>query len=229
MDDLNNAEIMPKTVRTILNIENKDIISLCKVGGIPLKKNKNGLTYFTHNDVETLIRLNTIQKRADELEEKSIRLKNELKKNSITKNNIIITDKTPNVNSILSNDEEHETIPENTAEQIVAGVPSVRTNSDDTVILLKQITGAVKNIENGIYDKFSEILESKLETKLEEKLGGIDEVIMDLVQAKTEYESLRKKITDYEKEVYSLKNELNKFRKIAGNIYIKEKKDNFEL
>ena len=227
--DSNNAEIMPKTVRTILNIENKDIISLCKVGGIPLKKNKNGLTYFTHNDVETLIRLNAIQKRADELEEKSMRLQNELQKSSSAKNTVIIKDDTQNAGSDLSNDEETGMMPENNNEQPMSALPSVRTNSEDTVMLLKQITGAVKNIENGIYDKFSEILESKLETKLEEKLGGIDEVIMDLVQAKTEYESLRKKITDYEKEVYSLKNELGKFRKIAGNFYIKEKKDSFEL
>ena len=224
MDDSNNAEIMPKTVRTILNIENKDIISLCKVGGIPLKKNKNGLTYFTHNDVETLIRLNCIQKQANELEEKSIRLKNELEKNSASDNSILIADKTETTVPAPSDSAENA-VSDNTQEKALP----VQKNSEDTVMLLKQITGAVKNIENGIYDKFSEMLETKLETKLEEKLGGIDDVIMDLVHAKTEYESIRKKITDYEKEVYSLKNELRKFRKIAGNLYIKEKKDNFEL
>ena len=206
MDNTENLEIMPKTVRAILNIDNDKIISLCKVGDIPLKSNKKGLTYFTSDDVKTLQSLNDIQNKTKSIEEKQIKLKNDFKKNISSK-------------------------PEN---KIAA--PAVKNTErtpqhsySDTVKLLKQITGTVKNIEKGIYNKFSNILEVKLEEKLEEKLGGLDEVIIDLVRSKTENETLRKQLCEKEKEIYSLKNELSGYKKLAGNIYIKSRKKNNEI
>ena len=182
MDNSENIEIMPKTVREILNIDNEEIISLCKVGDIPLKRNKKGLTYFTRDDVRTLQRLNSIQNRTKSIEEKPIKLRNNFRK-------------------IISLNSENKT-----------AAPAVRNTETapqqsygDTVKLLKQITGTVKSIEKGIYSKFSDILEVKLEEKLEEKLGGLDEVIIDLVRAKTENETLRKQLAEKEKDIYTLK------------------------
>lgn len=204
MVNTESLEIMPKTVRAILNINNSEIINLCKIGDIPLKRNKKGLTYFTNEDVQTLQRLNSVQKRAKYLEEKSVQLKNGFKKTLAKKI-----------------EKSNNTVKEENKVQL----PQQQSTNNDTIKFLKQITGAVKNIESGMYNKFSNILETKLEEKLEEKLGGLDEVIMDLVHSKAENEELRKKLSDKEKEVYSLKNEVNSYKKIAGSLYIKQNKN----
>lgn len=185
-------EILPKTVRDILKVNNDEILRLCKSGNVPLKKNEKGLTYFTTDDVKTLKRLQDLQSQASMQEEKSVQLKNGLKK-------------TPSKHP--------ETTPQ---------LPAEQKRADETLALLKQITGAVKNIETGVYDKFATLLDEKLESKLEEKLGGIDAVIMDLVRCKTEAEDMRKKLAQNDKEIYELKNELSCYKKLAGNIYIKK-------
>ena len=138
------------------------------------------------------------------LEEKSVQLKNGFKKTLAKKI-----------------EKSNNTVKEENKVQL----PQQQSTNNDTIKFLKQITGAVKNIESGMYNKFSNILETKLEEKLEEKLGGLDEVIMDLVHSKAENEELRKKLSDKEKEVYSLKNEVNSYKKIAGSLYIKQNKN----
>ena len=187
-----SLEILPKTVREILKVDNDQIINLCQAGDVPLRRNEKGLTYFTTEDVKTLKKLQDLQNKADTIQNKSVELQNNVKKTL--------------------------------AKQPDKKLPAKK--NDETVALLKQITGAVKNIENGFYDKFSlileEKLENKLESKLEEKLGGIDTVIMDLVRSKAEADEMRKQLAEQDKQIYALKNELSSFKKLAGNIYIKK-------
>lgn len=188
-----SLEILPKTVRSLLNINNDEILNLCKAGDIPLRQNAKGLTYFTTEDIKTLKRVQDIQAKAKSHEEPAIQLKNSLKKLPAKK-------------------------------QEVKAPVEVKKN-DETVALLKQISSAVTNIETGVYNKFSTLLEEKLE----EKLGGIDEVIMDLVRCKAEAEQMRKDMAEKDKEIYSLKNELSAFRQIIGSIYIRQElEDEFD-
>lgn len=187
-----SLEILPKTVRALLNINNDEILHLCKEGDVPLRQNAKGLTYFTTEDVKTLKKLQEIQ--AKTKSEPVIQLKNSLKK---------LPAKRHDAKSQL---------PEN-------------FSNAETVALLKQISAAVTSIESGVYNKFSVLLEEKLE----EKLGGIDEVIMDLVRSKAEAEQMRKDMAEKDKEIYALKNELSSFRQIIGSIYIKQElEDEFD-
>lgn len=187
-----SLEILPKTVRALLNINNDDILHLCKEGDVPLRQNAKGLTYFTTEDVKTLKKLQEIQ--AKTKSEPVIQLKNSLKKLPAKKYDA------------------KSQLPEN-------------SSNAETVALLKQISAAVTSIESGVYNKFSVLLEEKLE----EKLGGIDEVIMDLVRSKAEAEQMRKDMAEKDKEIYALKNELSSFRQIIGSIYIKQElEDEFD-
>lgn len=204
-------EILPKTVREILKVDNDEIVRLCQVGNLPLKQNEKGYTYFTTDDVKLLKRMQDVQNKAKQIEEQSIKLRNGLKKIPSNKSDIS--------QDILNNEKKQ--------------VPAVVKN-DETIKLLKQITGAVKNIESGVYDKIGSLLdeklENKLETKLTEKLAGIDDVIMDLVRCKAEAEDMRKQLAENSKEIYSLKNELSRYKKVAGKFYIKKPaRDAFEL
>ena len=56
---------------------------------------------------------------------------------------------------------------------------------------------------------------------LDEKLDGMDEVVVELVRCKTENETLRYKMNELNKELYNLKNELARYKALGMGFYIK--------
>ena len=63
---------------------------------------------------------------------------------------------------------------------------------------------------------------SKLSKMIDEKLDGMDEVVVELVRCKTENETLRYKMNELNKENYNLKNELSKYKTIGLGLYVKK-------
>ena len=57
---------------------------------------------------------------------------------------------------------------------------------------------------------------------IDEKLDGMDEVVVELVRCKTENETLRYKMNELNKENYNLKNELSKYKTIGLGLYVKK-------
>ncbi len=78
----------------------------------------------------------------------------------------------------------------------------------------EQLLQSLKNIEDAVTTKVASIMD--------EKLDGIDDVIIELIRAKSENETMRYKINELNKENYNLKNELSSYKNIAMNIYIKK-------
>ena len=85
----------------------------------------------------------------------------------------------------------------------------------------EQILNSLSEIETNLTDKISELLEKKLD----EKLDGMDEVVVELVRCKTENETLRYKINELNKEVYNIKNELSLYKPIGLGFYVKKSVD----
>lgn len=83
---------------------------------------------------------------------------------------------------------------------------------------LSQLFTTIKGLEDNICDKFASMLDEKLE--------GMDEVVLELVRVKTENESLRTKIADLDKENYNLKKELKSFVKASFGFYKKINNNN---
>lgn len=73
---------------------------------------------------------------------------------------------------------------------------------------------SLKNLEKSITDKVSTIMD--------EKLDGMDDVVVELIRCKTENETLRFKINELNKENYNLKNELTSYKNVALNVYVKK-------
>lgn len=82
---------------------------------------------------------------------------------------------------------------------------------DDSMVKLIQ---SLKNIETAITEKVSSIMD--------EKLDGMDDVVVELIRCKTENETLRYKINELNKENYNLKNELSSYKNVALNVYVKK-------
>lgn len=159
--DLEETVLSPQEVRNILNTDNREIVKLCRKASIIPRKNKNGQTYFSYNEVQNLKNLQS---------ESS-------KSTAVTR-----VDSQAVVNNLLTSLESME----------------------------KNITGSLSKI-------------------IDEKLDGMDEVVVELIRCKTENETLRQKINELNKENYHLKNKVKSFKSMGLGLYIKKSQDDFSL
>ena len=89
----------------------------------------------------------------------------------------------------------------------------------DTIERLNQTLGI---LETNLTNSISNNITTKLNTILDEKLDGMDEVVVELIRTKTENENLRHKLNDLNKENFYLKNNLNSYKPIGFGFYTKK-------
>ena len=94
---------------------------------------------------------------------------------------------------------------------ISSQVPAVAGSSS---IAVKSILASLQSLE----DKLS----SRIAKVIDEKLEGMDDVVVELIRCKTDNETLKQKIVDLNKEVYQLKNEVNSYRSVGFGLYKKK-------
>jgi len=153
--------LSPQEVRNILKTDNREIVKLCKKASIIPRKDKNGQTYFSYNELQNL----------QNIQEKS---------------------------------------KESTA---VAKVDSQK--------VVGNLLSTLETMEKNITDSMSKIID--------EKLDGMDEVVVELIRCKTENETLRQKINELNKENYHLKNTIKSYKLVGLGFYIKKANDDFSL
>lgn len=78
---------------------------------------------------------------------------------------------------------------------------------------IQNILTSLQEMETKLSDKIAKVIDEKLE--------GMDEVVVELIRCKTDNETLRQKIVDLNKEVYQLKNDLNTYKPIGLGLYRK--------
>ena len=76
-------------------------------------------------------------------------------------------------------------------------------------------------LENNIVDRISSVLS--------EKMDGLDEIVVELIRAKTENESLRQKLNELNKENFTLKSENSSFKSVGLGFYVKKASDDYML
>ena len=86
------------------------------------------------------------------------------------------------------------------------------TTSGNTAV--NTILTTLQNLETKLSNKIAKVIDEKLE--------GMDDVVVELIRCKTDNETLKQKIVDLNKEVYQLKNELNSYRPVALGFYKKK-------
>ncbi|MCD7780261.1 MAG: cobalamin biosynthesis protein, partial [Candidatus Gastranaerophilales bacterium] len=95
------------------------------------------------------------------------------------------------------------------------------TNSISNASIVSLVE-TLKSIEKSMTDKITGLLD--------EKLDGMDDVVMELIRVKTENETMRFKINELNKENYKLKKEINSFKKVPFGFYAKTTPDKlFEI
>jgi len=158
--------LLPDDVRKLLNVDNKEIVELCKKTSVSPKKNSDGQIYFSIEEVKKLksAKFSVINKMTD-------------KKNAL---------------SFLSK-------------------PSSQT-------VVNNLIDTLNKMETNIISSTTKLLDEKLE--------GMDDVVLELVRCKTENENLKNKVNELNKENFRLKNILNSFKPLVAGFYIKKEEEN---
>ena len=109
-------------------------------------------------------------------------------------------------------------------------VPVIQQQSPQTpqvVVDAKLTQAAIDTIErlNHTLNILEENISNKLTSVLDEKLDGMDEVVVELIRAKTENENLRHKINELNKENFYLKNNLTSYKALGFGLYTKKQID----
>ncbi len=159
--------LTPQEVRAILNTDNKEIVELCKKASILPRKNNNGMTYFSYEEVKNLRKVQAMKKQ--------------------TVSNPVVSREEP------------------AAVQATA---------------IQNILSSIRSIETTLTDKISKVIDEKLE--------GMDEVVVELIRCKTDNETLRQKIIELNKEVYQLRNNLNNYKPVGLGFYVKKEQHVWE-
>ena len=91
----------------------------------------------------------------------------------------------------------------------------------DSQQVVGNLLSTLESMEKNITDSMSKIID--------EKLDGMDEVVVELIRCKTENESLRQKLNELNKENYHLKNTAKSYKSVGLGFYIKKASDDFSL
>jgi len=170
MDSNSSKILLPNDVRRLLNIDNREIVELCKKTSVNPKKNKMGQIYFSIDEVKKL---------------------KSAKSSLLTGNGIRKMNR-------------EETLP-------------VMTKPNSQAVV------------NGLLETLSK-MESNITTSMtkliDEKLEGMDDVVLELVRCKTENENLKNKVNELNKENFKLKNILSSFKPLFAGFYIKKEEEN---
>lgn len=168
-----NKVLLPNDVRKLLNVDNKEIVELCKKTSVTPKKDPKGQIYFSVDEVKKLrnAKLSVIAGMNEKMNEKKATLPVMTKSNS---------------------------------QAVVNG-----------------LLDTLNQMENNITTSMTKIIDEKLE--------GMDDVVLELVRCKTENENLKNKVNELNKENFKLKNALNSFKPLVCGFFIKKEDENILL
>jgi len=158
--------LLPNDVRKLLNVDNREIVELCKKTSVTPKKDQRGQIYFSVDEVKKL--------------------------------------KSAKMSAIGAGEIKKMTLPVMT-----------KPNSQAVVNgLLETLNKMENNMTSSITSSMTKIIDEKLE--------GMDDVVLELVRCKTENENLKNKVNDLNKENFRLRNILNSFKPLVCGFYIKK-------
>ena len=193
------TKVNVEELEVILNSDIEEVVTLCKKACVKPKTDSMGNAYFTKSDVDMLKKMKQLYSQSQEIQgESSEKISNTFiesaKDEAFALNN-------PNrkINFL-------EKAKNRAKGDVVAAMASVHPAT--------QLASKLEAFENNLVNRMSEILS--------EKMDGFDEIIVELIRAKTENENLRQQINNLNKQVYIMKKELASYKPICLGLYAKK-------
>ncbi len=188
-------KINVEELEAILNSDIDEVVTLCKKACLKPKTDKTGNAYFTKRDVDMLKKIKELYVQSTKIQ-KPTPTKIAAATEDIQQQEYTNPSKKINFLEKARSRVKNETIVANAAHPMIS------------------LQDKIERLENNLISKMSEILS--------EKMDGFDEIIVELVRAKTENENLRAQVNSLNKQVYILKNELASFTPVVFGIYTKK-------
>ena len=198
----NEQRINVEELEVILDSDIEEVVTLCKKACLKPKTDTMGNAYFTRDDVDMLKKMKQLYTQAHKMEDKTETVSKTViepaKGDSV---DLASSDKKINFLQKAKNRVKSETL-------------LTTVNNTHPVV---QLNNKLETLENNLVNRMSELLS--------EKMDGFDEIIVELIRAKTENENLRQQVNSLNKQVYILKNEIASFNPIAFGLYTKKETD----
>lgn len=198
----------------ILDSDAREISALCQRACLRPKKDGFGNIYFSKSDVDVL-------RKVKELYEHTKRLQEE-KRNSSSNLGQMRENKLKKIKDELKpkfekmEEKEQNVISEaGYLKSLPAKSETMKVDQLSTGSFLRKLDSMETNVISRITDVLSE------------KLDGLDEVIVELIKAKTENETLRQKVNELNKENFALKSENASYKPVGLGFYVKKSTDDF--
>ena len=153
--------LLPNDVRKLLNVDNKEIVELCKKSSVNPKKDNNGQIYFSVDEVKKL------------------------------------------------RSAKYSTINEMSNKKALSVVTKPQSQA-----VVNNLLDTLNKMENNITSSMTKLIDEKLE--------GMDDVVLELVRCKTENENLKNKVNELNKENFKLRNDINSYKPLMCGFYIKK-------
>ena len=96
-------------------------------------------------------------------------------------------------------------------------------------VVVNTLLSSLKKMEDNMTTSITDTLTESLTRVLDERLEGMDEVVVELIRCKTENENLKNKFNELNKENYRLKNTLNSYKPFAFGLFVKKQEDDILL
>ena len=217
--DINQMEeiITAGQLLRILNSNPKEVSTLCQKACLKPKKDGFGNIYFSKDDIDVLKKVKELYQHTKELQEEKKRAVEEavkkmsVKKEAENESNILYKTKENNfLQRVKQKAQKHEMV---SADDVNGIFPLDEAESS--------VSRGLAALENNIVDRISSVLN--------EKMDGLDEIVVELIRAKTENESLRQKLNELNKENFTLKSENSSFKSVGLGFYVKKATNDYML
>lgn len=192
-------------VMELLGLDERELMTYVQMLSLsPRKDDKTGRLIFTHRDIESLKKAKDMKKHGDNPDVIARQVGNKTAggiNTAPTKPSNISSDKEPGNVSGKANYM-------STVSPSQALRPSAAGKDNITVMV-----EAVSQVKEGILKDLSRLLD--------DKLSGLDEVVVELIRCKSENDSLKKKLDDAVRSKEALEYELSRFKPVQFGFYRK--------
>ena len=212
-------------VKRMLGVDDREMRTLCKRGQISLKKDVHtDRTFFSKDDVELLKKLKDLHLKSAEVEARK-NLQDVTRKISTVNNGGGAATRSLKAQGIVDRPIKMLARPQDIAPQAQMVQPQefsdemLGANADNRELkmLIKNLVVSQENVVKRI-------------TKvLDEKLEGMDEIVVELIRCKTENEKMQQQVNKLTKENYALKSRMTSYKPVGFGLYIKKQEDSIYL
>lgn len=190
----------------LLGLDERELMSYVQVLGLsPRKDDKSGRVIFTHRDIETLKKAREMKKHGEDLASISRQLGGPAQGAvSMPKNTMVKTAAGPKADELPSY------IASSSGQPTRSGQSGTMMGGKDNITSMVE---AVSQVKEGILKDLSRLLD--------DKLSGLDEVVVELIRCKSENDSLKKKLDEALRSKEVLELELSRFKPVQFGFFRK--------